>query len=390
MSVLILSLLLIVVTSALVTLVVAARIGRLRVRSAGGITSRRNELEAILNGMAEGVIVTDDNRRIRSINRAAGALFRIDPGQSAGKSIIEALRNVEIDQLVERVLQSGEALEANIVIYDREIQHVHAHATTLSGAGAARVMLVLNDVTRVKRLESIRRDFVANVSHELRTPVTSILGFVETLRDGALDEPESASRFIDIIHSHSLRLNLIIEDLLSLSRLESYDAEIPVERCAIDGIVAAAISACEHDALHKSIEVCTRCSGDNIAYANPTLLEQALVNLINNAIKYSDAGSTVEIETEHAAGCLLLRIRDHGSGIPRRELGRVFERFYRVDRARSRDMGGTGLGLAIVKHIALAHNGEVTVESVEGRGSTFTLSIPQRRPGASPPPPAAT
>ncbi|TVQ37288.1 MAG: HAMP domain-containing histidine kinase [Spirochaetaceae bacterium] len=343
----------------------------------GGITAQRNELEAILSAMVEGVIVVDQHRRISSINRAAASLFGVDHRRVKGKSIIEALRNAEIDQLAEESLQSAAAREATIVIYDNAITHVQVHATTLQSEGETGVLLVLNDITRMKQLESVRRDFVANVSHELRTPITSILGFVETLRDGALDDSQAAKRFIDIIHSHSTRLNLIIEDLLSLSRLESFDAEIPMEECRVEAVVTKAVQACEPEAERRAIRVQQTSSGSDTAQVNPALLEQALVNLVNNAVKYSPDGSSVEITTRNDGPVLLISVADHGSGIPRRDLTRVFERFYRVDHARSRDMGGTGLGLAIVKHIALAHNGEVTAESIEGRGSRFTLSIPQ-------------
>ena len=341
------------------------------------ITAQRNELEAILSGMVEGVVVVDQHRRITAINRAAGALFRIDYRNVKGRSIIEALRNAEIDQIAEQTLQSGTRQEAGIVIYNDAVTHVSVHATTLHNEDSHGVLLVLNDTTKMKQLESIRRDFVANVSHELRTPITSILGFVETLRDGALQDPQAAEQFVEIIHSHSMRLNLIIEDLLSLSRLESYDAEVPLEWCQIDAIVRKAVQVCEHDAERKSIRVQHRSAGAETARVNAALLEQALVNLINNAIKYSPQGSDVEISVHNTTELLQINVADHGSGIPRRELARVFERFYRVDRARSRDMGGTGLGLAIVKHIALAHRGEVSVDSVEGRGSTFTLKLPQ-------------
>lgn len=342
-----------------------------------GITAQRNELEAILSSMVEGVIVVDENRRISSINRAAGRLFRVDHEAVAGKSMIEALRNVEIDELVAQTIRRGGAQEAGLVIYDSPLTHVQVHATTLRYEGSAGVLLVLNDISQMKQLESIRRDFVANVSHELRTPITSILGFVETLRDGALEDSEAANRFVEIIHGHSVRLNLIIEDLLSLSRLESYNSEVPMEICQMEQIVAKAIQACEHEAERKEIHIHQVQEGLPTARVNAALFEQALVNLINNAVKYSPKGGEVAVKTHIGETLLQIDVSDHGEGIPRRDIERVFERFYRVDRARSRDVGGTGLGLAIVKHIAIAHGGEVKVMSTEGQGSTFTLRISQ-------------
>jgi len=342
-----------------------------------GITAQRNELEVILSSMVEGVIVVDENRRISSMNRAAGVLFRVNHDTVIGKSVIEALRNVEIDELAARAVEQGGAQEAGFVIYDSPLTHVQVHATTLNYEGSAGVLLVLNDISKMKQLENIRRDFIANVSHELRTPITSILGFVETLRDGALQEPAAAERFVEIIHGQSVRLNLIIEDLLSLSRLESLNSEIPTEMDRLDQIVNKAIQACEHEAGRKEIHIQHSHHGMPTARVNPALLEQALVNLINNAVKYSPRVSEVEVTTRVSNSLLQIDVTDHGEGIPRKDIERVFERFYRVDRARSRNIGGTGLGLAIVKHIAMAHGGEVTVMSTEGHGSTFTLRIPQ-------------
>ncbi len=342
-----------------------------------GITAQRNELGMILSSMVEGVIVVDENRRISSINRAAGRLFQVDHDAVTGKSMIEGLRNVEIDELAAQTIERGGAQEAALVIYDSPLTHVQVHATTLSYAGSSGVLLVLNDISQMKQLENIRRDFVANVSHELRTPITSILGFVETLRDGALQDREAAERFIEIIHGHSVRLNLIIEDLLSLSRLESYNSEVPMEICQLDQIVSKAIQACEDEAERKEIYIHQSHNGLQTARVNPALFEQALVNLINNAVKYSPRGGEVAVKSHIEVSLLQIDVSDRGEGIPRRDIERVFERFYRVDRARRRDIGGTGLGLAIVKHIAIAHGGEVRVESTEGQGSTFTLRIPQ-------------
>ncbi|TVR91362.1 MAG: PAS domain-containing protein [Spirochaetaceae bacterium] len=347
-------------------------------KTIAGITTQRNELEAILSSMVEGVIVVDQHRRISSINRAAGRLFRVDHEKVIGKSMIEALRNVEIDELASQTIAQGGAQEQGFVIYDSPLTHVQVHATTLNYEGSAGVLLVLNDISKMKQLENIRRDFIANVSHELRTPITSILGFVETLRDGALQDPAAAERFIEIIHGQSVRLNLIIEDLLSLSRLESINSEIPMEVCRIDQVVIKAIQACEHEAGRKEIHIQHSHEGGlPMARVNPALLEQALVNLINNAVKYSPKVSEVRVVTRISESLLKIEVTDQGEGIPRKDIERVFERFYRVDRARSRNVGGTGLGLAIVKHIGIAHGGEVTVMSTEGQGSTFTLHIPQ-------------
>jgi two-component system phosphate regulon sensor histidine kinase PhoR len=236
----------------------------------------------------------------------------------------------------------------------------------------------LNDVTRLRRLENIRRDFVANVSHELKTPVTAIKGSVETLLDGALQKPEDARRFLEIVTRQADRLNAIIDDLLSLSRIEQEAErhEIPLQRSHLNEVLRGAVQACEVGAAAKSIRIGLSCPEPLLARINPPLLEQAIVNLIDNAVKYSRPESEVRVEARPENGEILILVRDHGCGIGKEHLPRLFERFYRVDKARSRKEGGTGLGLAIVKHIVQAHAGTVTVASVPGEGSTFTIHLP--------------
>ena len=225
-------------------------------------------------------------------------------------------------------------------------------------------------------LKAVRRDFVANVSHELKTPITSIKGFVETLRDGAMHDPEDASRFLEIIARQADRLHAIIEDMLSLSRIEQEKEDIVVSHVSLADIIKLAIECCRMKCEEKNITCEWHCGGDLEARVNPPLLEQALVNLIDNAIKYSDDGGRIEITALRDSGHIRIDVKDWGCGVGREHLTRVFERFYRVDKARSRKLGGTGLGLAIVKHISQAHGGHVAVESTLGVGSTFTIFLP--------------
>jgi two-component system phosphate regulon sensor histidine kinase PhoR len=241
-------------------------------------------------------------------------------------------------------------------------------------------LIVLNDVTRLRKLEQVRRDFVANVSHELKTPITSIKGYVETLLDGAFRNPEDAERFLKIVAKQANRLNAIIEDLLKLSRIEQgvERGEIVLEQTALKGLLTAAISACETQITAKSIHVSLSCPDDLVARINPPLLEQAVVNLIDNAAKYGNAGSAIEISAIRDSSTTSIIVRDHGVGIASEHLPRLFERFYRVDKARSRAEGGTGLGLAIAKHIVLAHGGTISVDSRVSQGSTFTINLPLR------------
>jgi len=259
---------------------------------------------------------------------------------------------------------------------DRTIRLRGTALRDASGAGGA--VVVLDDVTEMQRLEHIRRDFVANVSHELKTPVSSIKGFVETLLDGAVDDPDDARRFLGIIARQSDRLAAIIEDLLALSRIEQSETTgtLPVEPLPLAGIIDTAADDCRPRAVERRIALEVDCPADLVATANGPLLEQAVINLVDNAIKYSERGGSVEVEARFVEGWLEVAVTDRGVGIPARDLDRIFERFYRVDRARSRATGGVGLGLSIVRHVAANHGGEVTVQSKEGEGSTFVLRIP--------------
>jgi two-component system phosphate regulon sensor histidine kinase PhoR len=237
---------------------------------------------------------------------------------------------------------------------------------------------VLNDVTRLRKLENIRRDFVANVSHELKTPITAIKGFVETLTDGEQKNKQDTARFLKIIDKHVKRLVELIEDLLSLSRIEkeAESGEITLIKGNIRDILSTAIQLCEIKASSKQIELVLECDEEIIAMIDPPLLEQAVVNLLDNAIKYSNENGIVRIQASIVNNEINISVKDQGQGIEKIHQTRLFERFYRVDKARSRDLGGTGLGLAIVKHIVQAHGGSVKVESAPGKGSEFSISIP--------------
>ena len=350
------------------------------------ITDERNEREAVLAGMSEGVLAVDAQERIITINAAAAALLGVEPEQARGRSIQEVVRNPELQTFVAAVLAGEEPVEGDVVVHaDRDPRELRVHGAQLrtgtngdADSGGKGAVIVLNDITRMRHYEAIRRDFVANVSHEIKTPVTTIKGFAETLLDGALDDRHDAERFLRIIVGQADRLSAIIEDLLSLSSLESgsEDATISLERGSIRDVLQVALDVCEMKAGAKHITLGLRCPEDLYAEINPPLLEQAVVNLIDNAIKYSPDGSAVGVSATVEGAGLSITVTDAGRGISREHLTRLFERFYRVDKARSRDMGGTGLGLSIVKHIAVAHGGWVAVESAPGLGSTFTITLP--------------
>jgi two-component system, OmpR family, phosphate regulon sensor histidine kinase PhoR len=338
--------------------------------------------EAVLGSMIEGVLAIDGRQRIVGINRAAAELLGLDLDHVVRRSLQEVVRNPDLRRFALRAIDCREPVEDDLVLHGARDRTIRLRGTALrdvSGEGGA--VIVLNDVTDVQRLENVRRDFVANVSHELKTPVASIKGFVETLLDGAADNPADAKRFLQIVAKQADRLAAIIEDLLALSRIEQSEGadNLPVEQAAIGGVLAAVAADCEPRAAERSIALETRCDPVLVAEVNAPLLEQAVINLVDNAIKYSDAGRTVWMEAEAADGELVIRIRDEGCGIAAEHLPRLFERFYRVDRARSRKLGGTGLGLSIVKHIVQAHRGTIGVESEPGVGSTFTMRLPMAR-----------
>ena len=351
------------------------------------ITRQRNELEAVLSSMVEGVFGVDMEERIIGVNLAAGRILGCDPLSAQGRTMQEVLRHSELQRFVKQALLSDEPVEKDVVLYGEKERILSGLGTPLQDGKKKRIgaLIVLNDVTRLRKLENIRRDFVANVSHEIKTPITSIKGFVETLNDGAAEKPEDVERFLSIIQRHVERLEAIVDDLLSLSRIEkeAEREEIALQAHGIREVLEAAVQVCELKASAKNIVLDLSCEEDISGKINPALLEQAVVNLLDNAVEYSDPGKPVRIEARREGGGVVIRVEDQGCGIEKKHLDRLFERFYRVDKARSRKLGGTGLGLAIVKHIMQAHGGRVTAESRPGRGSTFSLYVPNH-PNATP------
>ncbi|MDO9693196.1 MAG: ATP-binding protein [Candidatus Latescibacteria bacterium] len=353
---------------------------------------QRDELEAVFAGMVEGVLLIDARQRIVSLNQAGADLLGVPREGAAGRTVPEALRHAALQRFIERTAgeAAAAACEADLELpgTDGGTVHLRVHGVRLERPGEPpRTLVVMHDVTRMRKLENVRQEFVANVSHELKTPVTSIKGFVETLRDGALDHPADARRFLDIVARQADRLQAIIEDLLCLSRLEQGTGQTSREMGVypVAGVLAAAVQTCQPHADARGALLVVTCEPGLRAHLDPPLLEQALVNLIENAIKYNEEGTRVTVSAREDGDVVRIVVADDGRGIEARHLPRLFERFYREDRARSRQEGGTGLGLAIVKHIALFHGGEVDVRSTPGGGSEFTLTLPSRpaavRPG---------
>jgi len=346
------------------------------------IMRQRNELETVLSSMVEGVIAIDDSEHIISMNQAAGDIFNAFPSQVKGRSIQEVIRHTDIHKFVAHALSSQKPVEEDVVLISDNERMLNMHGTPLHDEKENRigVLIVLNDMTRLMKLENIRSEFVANVSHEIKTPITAIKGFVETLSAGSVEKEEDRKRFLDIIAKHVDRLDKIIDDLLSLSRIEREEKtkEIVFSEYPIMDTLQISSQVCRMKAESKNIKIMLSCEEGLKAKINPSLIEQAIVNLLDNAIKYSNNDSQIQIEARRIEHEIVISIHDQGCGIAKDHLPRLFERFYRVDKARSRKLGGTGLGLAIVKHIVQSHGGYVDVESTPGKGSSFHLHLPSR------------
>ncbi|MGA2916171.1 MAG: ATP-binding protein [Sedimentisphaerales bacterium] len=344
------------------------------------ITRDKNETQAILSSMIEGVLAVDYEGHIVSINNAAAELLKINKTDAHGKNIEEIVRNPQFIEFVKNTLTEKQPAEADISLTNNGGHFLRLHGTALTDSKEQKTgaVIVLHDITRIRQLEEIRSDFVANVSHELKTPITSIKGFVETLLEGVVKDPVQVRRFLNIIAKHSERLDAIINDLLALSRLEEDDEKrkLSFEEHHLKPVLASAIELSKVKAEQKSITVELVCSEEITAKINSALVEQAVINLIDNAVKYSPENSTVIVNAQKTPNDIVIKVIDQGCGIERQHLPRIFERFYVVDKARSRKLGGTGLGLAIVKHISNVHGGNVTVESSPGSGSSFTIHLP--------------
>ena len=342
------------------------------------VSSQSQQLTAIFNSMIEGVIVTDKSGVIVSINQAVEDIFKVSRQEAEGKLFLEAVRNNEIYEIIQNILGKGRFFSKEITLHLPVQRVFEVNATPIfKDASVNGALVVIHDITEIRRLETVRRDFVANVSHELKTPLTSIKGFIETLLEGALEDKENNRNFLKIIQSHADRLDALVNDLLSLSHLESKEIRVDKTDFDLNAQVEEVLRGFKSQLKAKGIEVEYAVLKNLKVSADKDRIHQVLVNLIDNAIKFNKEKGSIKLYAESVNGNLKVIVEDSGMGIPSKDIPRIFERFYRVDKARSRELGGTGLGLSIVKHIIELHNGAVGVESTEGLGSKFWFTLPK-------------
>ncbi len=342
------------------------------------IVEQRNEREAIFSSMTEGILALDAKQNIVTINKAAAILFDYNPDDVIGRPIYETLRITDLHRLIDETSASKTTIEKEMKLPGKSEKYLQAHGTPLSDVAGNRIgiVLVFNDITRLKKLENIRRDFVANVSHELKTPLTTILGSAETLFETTIENRENSKRFLGMIIRNSERLNSLVDDLLALAHLENEPGENKIElsRYKLVEVLNSSIALCKSKSETYKIQLKSECDESLISNINFRQIEQAITNLIDNAIKFSKSGNSIFVKAISKNNEIIISVEDQGIGIESKHLPRLFERFYRVDSGRSRDMGGTGLGLAIVKHIALSHGGRVSVEALFTK-EAFSTSI---------------
>jgi two-component system phosphate regulon sensor histidine kinase PhoR len=349
------------------------------------VSKERDYLQTILKGMVEGVLVVDERGRILMVNDALRKILSLS-SEVVDKAPLEVIRNAELEEAIREAIQKGKSaafelsfpssggktLEVNVVGISPSPEEIGQEGEKRKGAIA-----VFHDISRLKELEKIRQDFVANVSHELRTPLTTIKGYTETLLDGALKE-EVGPRFLQVIQKHADRLTKIVEDLLTLSKIESKEFYLKWERLPLSELIDDVLDFVKEAAEKKKISISRSILPSSLeVMGDRSYLEQVFINLLDNAIKYTHETGEISISAlEKGQREIQVVIKDNGIGIPKEDLSRIFERFYRVDKGRSQELGGTGLGLSIVKHLVQAHGGRVWAESKLGEGSTFYFTLP--------------
>ncbi|MCA1009907.1 two-component system histidine kinase PnpS [Halobacillus halophilus] len=342
---------------------------------------QENQLEAVINNMGNGLVLIDEKGYILLVNRAFLETFKGDPSEYISYLYHDAIPYTAIHETVKKIYMFEETVSETFVL-PVKIDRKHLEVTGAPIFSEDRkwkgVVLVFHDITELKQLEQMRKDFVANVSHELKTPITSIRGFSETLLDGAMKDEAMLEQFLQIILKESGRLQSLIQDLLELSKLEREDFNLSIEQVDIQQLLSDLLPIVQQHADQKEVHLTTEVEGNTIIEGDSSRLKQVFMNLLTNAINYTKVDGNVSLTFKEFDNRVLVSVADNGVGIPEEEVSRIFERFYRVDKARSRNSGGTGLGLAIVKHIVEAHHGNVHVDSVVDEGTTFHVEIPKQ------------
>jgi len=345
------------------------------------LTEERNLSSAILGSMVEGVAVVNSGERLLFANQGFAEILELDNPPQSGRSLVEVVRQTELLEAVRAVLKGEPRVEAEIVTGTLRQRFFAVTVASVSPMETSGAVIVLHDITDLRRLERVRRDFVANVSHEFKTPLTAIQGFAETLLAGAMDDPRNRIRFLQIILEHSRRLARLTDDLLELSKMDADRLDLELDRLSVSQFVQSCLETAQRPATEKNLRVSANLKGSlpDIA-ADRRRLAEVLQNLLDNAIQYTPSGGQIVVSASSDGDQVTFTVSDTGIGIPRTDQPRIFERFYRVDVARSREVGGTGLGLSIAKHLVEAHGGRIWVESEVGQGSKFHFTVPVFQP----------
>jgi two-component system phosphate regulon sensor histidine kinase PhoR len=347
------------------------------------IKDKNTKMEAILSSVVNGIIAVDSSQNILFINPMAQKMLDIHETNMAGKHLLQIIRNSKIDNMIKNILEDSthEENEISINYPEEKIFRLYSNAIRHPDSeGIIGIIIIIQDITEIRKLERMRSEFVANVSHELKTPLTSIKGFVETLKTGAIEDYDTSIRFLNIIEDEADRLNRLITDILSLSELESKKIKTRIEVIHTTPKINEIMSMLQNQAGKKNIKL-SGAFGEQVGdlKGDPDQFKQMMINLIDNAIKYTPEGGKVQVSAHREDCWVVIKIKDNGIGIPKEHIPRLFERFYRVDKARSRNVGGTGLGLAIVKHIAMQFGGTIDVKSTLGKGTEFILTLPSAK-----------
>jgi len=344
--------------------------------STAGTVGGPDLIKEIINATRDCVLIVDPDLRVSHLNAAAVRAFSRPGLEIGGRRLTEAIRDLDLHGAFRKAILAGEASEVRLEIIGTERRRFNVHVAPLDLEGVRHGIGFFYDTTQVERLEAVRQEFLSNISHELRTPLTSILAFVETLEDGAFEDPDNNRRFLATIRRNAERMNSLIADILELSLIESGKVSIAPRNVRFRELTEEVFTNLSAKARDREINLINLVGPGTMPFADPGRLEQMIINLVDNAIKFNRRGGTVSVDCERLEDRSLITVSDTGEGILPEHMERLFERFYRIDRARSREIGGTGLGLAIVKHLARLHGGEVSVRSALSEGTTFTIELP--------------